>query len=275
MSGMTCLPFLVVGIFVVVGVCFSYLDGSAFATGDIVQQIIQYRDSTTWYTGKGLTLGDSFTYYICDVRLYTPYISGQYDDHKMYDHNNNCYTLQLNFHTKMPSQGQEIWIVQGIVQTDYTSKTDDNDLQHFLFLINADTFEIDTITGPGAALASSVRNTVFYLVQFANERDPQQLVVGDVWGTVDSFLNYDTKLVVTSQEYTTIEHNTFFYDDDNDDGVTSQDLKVHLLQYRVLGPSTFAVSLDLPFPTDSVVFDPFQFTLDAPTPMFTFDLLSY
>ena len=105
----------------------------------------------TWHAGTGLSVGDSFTYSICEK---------------------TCYEVSLDFRAKLVSDGRPVWVVQAQV----------SDRQHVLLLDPA-TMDIAPATYD-FGLSGSLSRTLLYVSEFAPPHAPKSLEPGAAWGSV-------------------------------------------------------------------------------------------
>ena len=105
----------------------------------------------TWHAGTGLSVGDSFTYSICEK---------------------TCYEVSLDFRAKLVSDGRPVWVVQAQA----------SDRQHVLLLDPA-TMDVAPATYD-FGLSGSLSRTLLYILEFAPPHAPKSLEPGAAWGPV-------------------------------------------------------------------------------------------
>ena len=144
-----------------------------------------------WHLGKNLSVGDSYTYRICDPKtIQTSASNYHYFTQGNNDHNSStCYTIKLDFVNLLTSDENQInernvWVVQSAVD-------EKNDLRYSVFYIDTLTFEIsssDTIHHLDTKkYADSLQKTLFSLFKYTAS-EPQLLQIGESWGEVTEAL---------------------------------------------------------------------------------------
>ena len=158
---------------------------------DYNEKVSDQRDNL-WHLGKNLSVGDSYTYKICDPKTiqtsaadYHYFVQG-HDDHN----SSTCYTVKLDFVNLLTSDENQInnqrdvWIVQAAIDEK------NNDLRYSVFHIDALTFEVtsvDTIHHDTKKYSDSLQNTLFSLHKYTAP-EPQLLQIGQGWGEVTEAL---------------------------------------------------------------------------------------
>ena len=120
----------------------------------------------TWHAGTGLSVGDSFTYSICEK---------------------NCYEVSLDFRAKLVSDGRPVWVIQAQV----------SDRQHILLLDPA-TMDIKPATYD-FGLSGSLARTLLYVSEFAPPHTPKSLEPGTAWGSISGPVQ-GTQLAVMARD---------------------------------------------------------------------------
>ncbi|MGI9565455.1 MAG: hypothetical protein ACR2LL_00380 [Nitrosopumilus sp.] len=148
-----------------------------------------------WHLGKNLSVGDSYTYKICDPKTiqtssqnYHYFVQGN-DDHN----SSTCYTIKLDFVNLLISDENQIhnqrdvWVVQATID----EKRNDNDsLRYSVFHVDTLTFEVtsaDTIHPDTKKYADSLQKTLFSLFKYTVP-ESQLLQIGEDWGEVTEAL---------------------------------------------------------------------------------------
>ena len=199
----------------------------ALATTPPHKQGIDYSKEVTWQQehlwnlGKGLTIGDSYTYRICDPDAILNYSAESYHYFtKNLEHNGSlCYIIQMDFVNLIPTDQNDIngliWVVQAQITDDFTGDT-----RHSLFHVDSESFEVrssDTIHPDSVRYAKSIQNTIFSLHKYTAS-ESKLLQPGVNWGEVTEYNdrgeNPDMKVMentifdVTSYHYEILKQNT-------------------------------------------------------------------
>lgn len=188
-----------------------------------------------WHLGKGLLVGDSFTYKICD-----PLLSIKL---KVKD---TCYIAELEFKQITKNSSGKSWIVQTNIE--YAGKIMNSTMQ-----ISALTFQVrsDYTMKP---YAMSIQRTLFYINNYANIVAQKPLEIGKVWGHVAAYGSYDVKIAV--RQLKTMEVGDF-------------EVQAYKVGYEMMKESTLYIVDNFPFPVRAKVYMP---TLAHPSPPLKFEL---
>jgi len=145
-----------------------------------------------WHLGKNLSVGDSYTYKICDpITIPTTASNYHYFVQGNDDHNSStCYIIKLDFVNLLTSDENQInerdvWVVQAAID----EKNNDN-LRYSVFHIDTLTFEVtsaDTIHPDTKKYTNSLQKTLFSLFKYT-ALEPQLLQIGQSWGEVTEAL---------------------------------------------------------------------------------------
>ena len=169
---------------------------SAFATtppyneGIDYSQEIAWQQEHLWNLGKDLTIGDSYTYRICDPDAILNYSSESYHYFtKNLEHNGSlCYTIQMDFVNLIATDQNQIhgliWVIQAQITDNFTGDT-----RHSVFHVDSESFEVrsaDTIQPDTIRYAKSIQNTLFSLHKYTAS-ESKLLQAGVSWGEVTEY----------------------------------------------------------------------------------------
>ncbi len=197
------------------------------------------REQPMWYFGEGLSVGDEFTYNICDSVLRIP------------ESPNHCYTITMKFLTLLPSPEGKTWIVSAHV--DHKIRTLD-----MIFHVSANSFKIKT-DGTNIPYADSMERTLGWVRNFSNENRPQFLSVGKSWGIVTADMNSPTEIIINQIDSLEFEGHME---------------RTYLLGYTLIEDSYLHIMDGFPFPLKAVIYKPVFSYRDIPL-AFTFQLINY
>ena len=251
-----------------------------------------------WNLGKNLTIGDSYTYQICDPDAILNYSAESYHYFtKNLEHNDSlCYTIQMDFVNLIATEQNDIsgliWVVQAQITDDFTG-----DIRYSAFHVDSESFEVrsaDTIHPDSVRYAKSIQNTIFSLHKYtASESKLLQERVS--WGEVTEYNdrrdNPDMKVIekktfdVPSYHYEILKQNMITtpqqldvfsvgYDidiADESDIITKENKKDEKENNNVT--NTFLVNSHLPFPVSGEYFNP-SYVIE-PQKEFEFELIKY
>ena len=200
-------------------------------------QELAWQQEHLWNMGKSLTIGDSYTYKICDPDAILNYSAESYHFFtKNLEHNGSlCYTIQMDFvnliATDQNQIGSLIWVIQAAITDDATGDT-----RHSVFHVDSESFEVrsaDTIHPDTIRYAKSLQNTVFSLHKYTAS-ESKLLQTGVSWGEVTEYNsrgnNPDMKVLektefnATSYHYKILKQNTV---------VEQQQMDVFLVGYEI------------------------------------------
>ena len=214
----------------------------AFATtpphkGIDFSQELAWQQEHLWNLGKDLTIGDSYTYRICDPDAILNYSAESYHYFtKNLEHNGSlCYTIQMDFVNLIATDQNQIngliWVIQAQITDDFTGDT-----RHSVFHVDSESFEVrsaDTIHPDSVRYAKSIQNTLFSLHKYTAS-ESKLLQTGVSWGEVTEYNdrgdNPDMKVIdkttfdVPSYRYELLKQNTI---------ATQQQLDVFSVGYEI------------------------------------------
>ena len=153
-------------------------------------QELAWQQEHLWNLGKDLTIGDSYTYKICDPNAILNYSAESYHYFtKNLEHNGSlCYTIQMDFVNLIATDQNQIdglvWVVQAQITDDFTG-----DIRHSLFHVDSESFEVrsaDTIHPDTIRYAKSIQNTLFSLHKYTAS-ESKLLQAGVSWGEVTEY----------------------------------------------------------------------------------------
>ena len=154
------------------------------------EQISQQKDNL-WQLGKNLSVGDSYTYKICDPSAMIHYSAENYHYFTQdKEHNSSmCYLIKLDFANLLSSDENQInhdlWVVQASISDVLGMDTVRRSVFHIdsgSFVVNsADTIHPDTIR-----YADSLEDTIFSIFKYTAS-EPKLLQPGIKWGEVTEY----------------------------------------------------------------------------------------
>ena len=184
-------------------------------------QELAWQQEHLWNLGKDLTIGDSYTYRICDPDAIQNYSAENYHFFtKNLEHNGSlCYTIQMDFVNLITTDQNQIdgliWVIQAQITDDFTGDT-----RHSVFHVDSESFEVrsaDTIHPDTIRYAKSLQNTIFSLNKYTAS-ESKLLQTGVIWGEVTEYNNRgnnpDMKVIekatfdVSSYHYQILKQNT-------------------------------------------------------------------
>jgi len=253
-----------------------------------------------WQLGKNLSVGDSFTYKICDPKaIQTSAANYHYFIQGNEDHNSSvCYMVKMNFVNLLNSDenqiNSDVWVVQAAI-SDITAS---RDVRYSVFHIDAQTFEVrsaDTIHPDTIKYADSLQKTLFSLFKYTVP-EPQLLQIGTGWGEVTEALyqrgtNPHMTVLGNNQEYSVTQNSIRLIDKQNIpvalnitdafkvgyeidifDSFSVSDDKENVEDNNNV-VNYFLISSDLPFPLSAVSFSPIHIT--QPQKQYEFELVTF
>ncbi len=249
-----------------------------------------------WNLGKNLTIGDSYTYQICDPDAILNYSAESYHYFtKNLEHNGSlCYTIQMDFVNLIATDQNDIsgyiWVIQAQITDDFTGDT-----RYTVFHVDSESFEVrsaDTIHPDSIRYAKSIQNTIFSLHKYTAS-ESKLLQTGVSWGEVTEYNdrgnNPDMKVI----DKTTFDVSSYHYEILKQNTITEQQqLDVFLVGYEIdiidesdiiekedkeeednNVTNTFLVNSHLPFPASGKFFNPSY--IIEPHKEFEFQLIKY
>ncbi|HZS74851.1 MAG TPA: hypothetical protein VFA69_10165 [Candidatus Nitrosotalea sp.] len=194
--------------------------------------IEKQKEYPSWYIGKGISPGESFTYHICD-RTIKPTLNGA----------TTCYQAKLDFVSLLQDDTGWSWIVQGTF-------TPDGSTNQWPAILRI-TEDFGTITTDGSSMnyATSLSHTLLYLQKYANTFKPQTLEIGSSWGFVDDYVSPVPQLTVT--RFTSID-------------TASNSTGVYEIGFDVVKDNTIYIKDGFPFPIEQTIYDSKVYNSDPP-----------
>ena len=148
-----------------------------------------------WQLGKNLSVGDSYTYKICDPSAIVNYSAESYHYFtKDLEHNSSmCYVIKLDFVNLLNSDenqiNSDIWVVQTSISD--ILGIESSTIRRSVFHVDSDNFEVrsaDTIHPDTIRYAQSLENTIFSIVKYTAS-ESKFLQQGIKWGEVTEYLD--------------------------------------------------------------------------------------
>ncbi len=156
-----------------IGLTFDVIIPNVYAsTLPIYNEQVSYQKNNLWHLGKNLSIGDSYTYKICDPSAILNYSAESYHYFtKDLEHNSSlCYIIKLDFVNLLNSDenqiNSDIWVVQASISDILGT---DNSIRRSVFHIDSDNFEVrsaDTIHPDTIRYTQSLENTIFSIVKY-------------------------------------------------------------------------------------------------------------
>ena len=277
---------------------------STFATtpphkGIDYSQELARQQEHLWNLGKDLTIGDSYTYQICDPDAILNYSAERYHYFtKNLEHNGSlCYTIQMDFVNLIATDQNQIngliWVVQAQITDDFTGNT-----RHSVFHVDSESFEVrsaDTIHPDSIRYAKSLQNTIFTIHKYTAQ-ESKLLQENIIWGEVTEYNERGNNPDMKVMAQTTFDASSYPYEILKQNTVTeTKQLDVFAVGYQIdisdesyIARETnqededqdnnnvtnyFLVSSHLPFPVSGEFFNP-SYILE-PHKEFEFELLKY
>ena len=268
---------------------------------------VHNQKNNMWHLGKNLSVGDSYTYKICDPKaIQTSAANYHHFTQGNENHNSSvCYMIKMDFVNLLNSNenqidGGDVWVVQAAI-SDVTA-TNENDIRYSVFRIDTQTFEVrlvDTIHPDTIKYADSLQKTLFSLFKYTAP-EPQLLQVGTEWGEVTETLhergaNPHMTVLDNNQEYPVTQNSIRLIDKQNipatrnitdafkvgyeidifDPFIMFDDKKKKKMvkedNNNVI--NYFLISTDLPFPLSAVSYSPVHIV--QPQKQFEFELVTF
>ena len=264
---------------------------------------VLWQQDHLWYLGKNLSVGDSYTYKICDPEaIQTSAANYHYFTQGNENHNSSvCYMIKMDFVNLLISDenqiNSDVWVVQAAISDFAANK----DVRYSVFHVDSQTFEVnsaDTIHPDTIKYADSLQKTLFSLFKYT-AHEPQLLQIGTKWGEVTEALrerghNPHMAVLDDSQEYSVTQNNIRMIDKQNtpvtrnisdafkvgyeidifDPLITPQDKKKKIVEEDNNNvTSYFLISSDLPFPLSAVSYSPVHIV--QPQKQYEFELVEF
>ena len=171
---------------------------------------VSWQQDNLWHVGKNLSVGDSYTYKICDPEaIQTSAANYHYFTQGNENHNSSvCYMIKMDFVNLLTSDENQInsnvWVVQAAISDFAANK----DVRYSVFHVDSQSFEVnsaDTIHPDTIKYTDSLQKTLFSLFKYTAP-EPQLLQTGIEWGEVTEALrergeNPHMTVLDDSQEY--------------------------------------------------------------------------
>jgi len=187
-----CLPLLVI-VVLTVGLTFDVIIPNAYSLSYSEQ--VSDQKNNMWHLGKNLSVGDSYTYKICDPgAIQTSAANYHYFTQGNENHNSSvCYVIKMDFVNLLNSDENlidgDVWVVQAAI-SDVTA-TNSDDVRYSVFHVDAQIFEVrsaDTIHPDTIRYTDSLQKTLFSLFKYTAP-EPQLLQTKTEWGEVTEALH--------------------------------------------------------------------------------------
>ena len=291
----------------IIGLTFDVIIPSSYALmssphvgTDYSDQVLWQQDHL-WHLGKNLSVGDSYTYKICDPKaMQTAAANYHYFTQGNENHNSSvCYMIKMDFVNLLNSDenqiNSDIWVAQAAI-SDVATNSDD--IRYSVFHVDSQTFEVrsaDTIHPDTIKYTDSLQDTLFSLFKYTAP-EPQLLQTGTQWGEITEALNEKGKnpymtVLDNNQEYTVTQNSIRIIDKQNipvtrniadafkvgyeidifDPFIISDDKKITEDNNNVT--NYFLISSDLPFPLSAVSYSPIHIV--QPQKQYEFELVSF
>ena len=307
MKSLIVFAILIVGLMMIITIApNSYALTPSFHSGTDYNEQVSLQQDLLWHIGKNLSVGDSYTYKICDPgAIQTAAANYHYFTQGNENHNSSvCYMIKMDFVNLLNSDenqiSNDVWVVQAAISN--YSPNRDNDVRYSIFHVDAKTFEVssaDTIHPDTIKYTDSLQDTLFSLFKYTAP-EPQLLQIGTKWGEVTEALRERGKnpymtVLDNNQEYAVIQNSIRLIDNQNipvtrnisnafkvgyeidifDPFVMSDDKKKKLTIEEDNNNVTiyFLISYDLPFPLSAVSYSPVHTT--QPQKQFEFELVVF
>ena len=263
---------------------------------------VSWQQDHLWHLGKNLSVGDSYTYKICDSdAIQTSAANYHYFTQGNENHNSSvCYIIKMDFVNLLNSDenqiNSDVWVVQ-VAISDVVATN--RDVRYSVFHIDTKTFEVsstDTIHPDTIKYADSLQKTLFSIYKYTAQ-EPQLLQIGAEWGEVTEALyekgtNPHMTVINNNQEYSVIQNHINLsnqqnvsvekniadafqvgYEIDIADPFISDDKKNKIDEDNNNVTNVFLISSDLSFPLSAVFYSPVH--VIQPQKQFEFELVEF
>jgi len=298
-----CLPLFVIFV-LTVGLTFDVIIPNAYSLS--YNEQVSDQKNNMWHLGKNLSVGDSYTYKICDSdAIQTSAANYHYFTQGNENHNSSvCYMIKMDFANLLNSDenqiNRDVWVVQAVISDVVTNG---DDVRYSVFHVDTQTFEVrsaDTIHPDTIRYTDSLQKTLFSLFKYTAP-EPQLLQVGTGWGEVTEALhergaNPRMTVLDNNQEYSVTQNSIRMMIDKQDipfainipdafkvgyeidifdPFVISDDKKKMMIKEEDNNNVTnyFLIYSDLPFPLSAVSYSPVH--TEQPQKQFEFDLVMF
>jgi len=298
----------------VIGLAYVGLIPNSYATtaqphpnADYNEQVSWQQDHL-WHLGKNLSVGDSYTYKICDPgAIQTSAANYHYFTQGNANHNSSvCYIIKMDFVNLLNSDenriNRDVWVVQAAISHVATNR---DDVRYSVFHVDSQTFEVrsaDTIHPDTIKYSDSLQRTLFSLFKYT-ATEPQLLQIGTSWGEVTEALrergaNPHMTVLDDTQEYSVTQNNIRMIDKQNipvtrniadafkigyeidifDPFIISDDKKKKKMAVEEEDNNNnvtnyFLISSDLPFPLSAISYSPVHIV--QPQKQYEFELVAF
>ena len=294
----------------IIGLTFDVIIPSSYALvssphvgADYSDQVLWQQDHL-WHLGKNLTVGDSYTYKICDPKaMQTAATNYHYFTQGNENHNSSvCYMIKMDFVNLLNSDenqiNSDVWVAQAAI-SDVATNSDD--VRYSVFHVDSQTFEVrsaDTIHPDTIKYTDSLQDTLFSLFKYTAP-EPQLLQTGTQWGEITEALHERGKnpymtVLDNNQEYSVTQNSIRIIDKQNipvtrnitdafkvgyeidifDPFITSDDKKKKMVEEDNNNVTNyFLISTDLPFPLSAVSYSPVHIV--QPQKQYEFELVEF
>ena len=264
-------------------------------------QELAWQQQHLWNLGKNLSIGDSYTYRICDPDAILNYSAESYHYFtKNLEHNGSlCYTIQMDFVNLIATDQNQIngliWVVQAQISDDFTGDT-----RHSVFHVDSESFEVrsaDTIHPDTIRYTKSLQNTVFPIHKYTAS-ESKLLQTGVSWGEVTEYNDRGNNPDMKVMDKTTFDVSSYHYEILKQNTVTeTKQLDVFAVGYQIdivdasdvaanqnkneenedennnNVTNSFLVNSHLPFPVSGKYFNPSY--IIEPHKEYEFELIKY
>ena len=267
---------------------------------------VSWQQGHMWHLGKNFSVGDSYTYKICDPdAIQTSAANYHYFTQGKENHNSSvCYVIKMDFANLLSSDenqiDRDVWVVQAAISDAATNR---DAVRYSVFHVDADSFEVrsaDTIHPDTIKYADSLQKTLFSLFKYTAP-EPQLLQTKTEWGEVTEALrergaNPHMTVLDNNQEYSVTQNSIHMMTDKQnipvainitdafkvgyeidifDPLIISDDKKKKMAEEEDNNNVTsyFLISSDLPFPLSAVSYSPVHIV--QPQKQFEFELVTF
>lgn len=274
-------------------------------TGADYNEQVSWQQDHMWHLGENLSVGDSYTYKICDPdAMQTSAANYHYFTQGNENHNSSvCYMIKLDFVNLLNSDenqiNSDVWVVQAAISDVATNR----DVRYSVFHVDTQTFGVrsaDTIHPDTIKYTNSLQNTLFSIHKYT-ALEPQLLQIGTEWGEVTEALrergaNPHMTVLDNNQEYSVTQNIIRMIDNQNipvttnitdafkvgyeidifDPFIISDDKKKKTVVEEEDNNNVtnyFLISSDFPFPLSAISYSPVHIT--QPQKQYEFELVTF
>ena len=284
------------------------LTPSSSHPGTEYNEQVSLQQDLLWNLGKNLSVGDSYTYKICDPEaVQTSAANYHYFVQGKENHNSSvCYMIKLDFVNLLNSDenhiNSDVWVVQAAISDVITKR----DVRYSVFHVDTQTFEVtsaDTIHPDTKKYTDSLQKTLFYLFKYTVP-EPKLLQIGQGWGEVTEALqprgeNPYMTVLDNNQEFSVTQNEIIRLIDKKSEPITRDIFDAFEVGYEIdiLDPvifdqkknklvtvndedkdnnnvtTSFLILPDLPFPLSAESYSPVHIT--QPQKQYEFELIAF